>query len=152
MHTLTTIRDNEGARKRPMIVGRGIGSGKGKTCGRGGKGQTARSGTAVRGFEGGQNPIHRRLPKRGFKSHLKVSTYEMDFYAVNRFIEKDLIKAGGNIDRDMLVTNGIIPKSTKAIVLLANGELKTAVNFCLTKATAGAKTIVEAAGGTVSFE
>lgn len=152
MHTLTTIKDNDGARKRRMIVGRGIGSGKGKTCGRGGKGQTARSGVAVRGFEGGQNPIHRRLPKRGFKSHLKVSTYEMDFFAVNRFIEKGLIQSGGKVDRELLVANGVIAKSTVAIVLLANGELKHPVNFSLTKATTQAKALVEAVGGTVSFE
>lgn len=152
MHTLNTIKDNPGSRKRPMIVGRGIGSGKGKTSGRGGKGQTARSGTAVRGFEGGQNPIYRRLPKRGFKSHLKVSTYEMDFYAVNQLIEKGLIQAGGIVNRELLVTNGIIKKSVEAIVLLANGELAQKVNFSITKATTKAKGIVEAAGGSVSFE
>jgi large subunit ribosomal protein L15 len=152
MHKLNTISDNVGARKRPMIVGRGIGSGKGKTCGRGGKGQTARSGTAVRGFEGGQNPIYRRLPKRGFKSRMKVPTFEMDFFVVNRFLETGLIKAGDKIDREMLINQGIIKKSIEAVVLLANGELKQKVNFSVTKATPKAAAIVEAAGGAVSFE
>ncbi len=152
MHKLNTISDNAGARKRPMIVGRGIGSGKGKTCGRGGKGQTARSGTAVRGFEGGQNPIYRRLPKRGFKSRMKVPTFEMDFHAVNRFLETGLIKAGDKIDREMLINNGVIKKSIEAVVLLANGELKQKVDFFVTKATPKASAIVEAAGGAVSFE
>ena len=152
MHKLNTISDNAGARKRPMIVGRGIGSGKGKTSGRGGKGQTARSGTAVRGFEGGQNPIYRRLPKRGFKSRMKVPTFEMDFHTVNRFLEKGLIKAGDKIDREMLISQGVIKKSIEAVVLLANGELKQKVDFFITKATPKAAAIVEAAGGAVSFE
>ncbi len=152
MHTLTTIRDNEGARKRSKTVGRGIGSGHGKTSCRGGKGQTARSGVAINGFEGGQNPIYRRLPKRGFKSHLKVSTFEMDFYTVNRFVEAGCFKAGDKLDRSTLIEKGIIAKSTKAVVVLNNGELKTSLHFAVTKATAKAKAAIEAAGGSVTFE
>lgn len=152
MHTLTTIRDNEGARKSAKVVGRGIGSGCGKTSGRGGKGQTARSGVAVRGFEGGQNPIYRRLPKRGFKSHLKVKTFEMDFYAINRFMEKGLINEGDKIDRAFLLEKGIIAKSVEAVVLLNNGELSKKVHVAVTKATKQAQAVIEAAGGSVTFE
>lgn len=152
MHTLTTIRDNDGARKRAKVVGRGIGSGHGKTSCRGGKGQTARSGVAVRGFEGGQNPIYRRLPKRGFKSHLKVKTYEMDFYAINRFLDNGLIQDGGKIDRAFLLEHGFIAKSVEAVVLLNNGELSKKVHVAVTKATKKAQAILEAAGGSVTFE
>ena len=152
MHTLTTIRDNEGARKRAKTVGRGIGSGHGKTSCRGGKGQTARSGVAINGFEGGQNPIYRRLPKRGFKSHLKVPTYEMDFYAVNRLVEDGIFKAGEKIDRAVLVEKGIIAKSIEAVVVLNNGKLSSGMHFAVTKATVGAKAAIEAAGGSVTFE
>ncbi len=152
MHTLTTIRDNEGARKRAKTVGRGIGSGHGKTSCRGGKGQTARSGVAINGFEGGQNPIYRRLPKRGFKSHLKVPTYEMDFFAVNRLVENGVFKSGEKIDRAILVEKGIIAKSIEAVVVLNNGKLAAPLHFAVTKATVGAKAAIEAAGGSVTFE
>ncbi|CAO5683267.1 MAG: 50S ribosomal protein L15 [Holosporales bacterium] len=152
MHTLTSIRDNEGARKRRKTVGRGIGSGHGKTSCRGGKGQTARSGVAINGFEGGQNPIYRRLPKRGFKSHLKVPTFEMDFNTVQRFIDSGCYKSGDKIDRTSLIEKGIISKSTEAVVVLNNGELKVSLHFAVTKATAKAKAAIEAAGGSVTFE
>jgi large subunit ribosomal protein L15 len=152
MHTLTTIRDNHGARKRAKTVGRGIGSGHGKTSCRGGKGQTARSGVAINGFEGGQNPIYRRLPKRGFKSHLKVPTYEMDFYKVNQLVENGVIKSGDKIDRNILLEKGVIAKSVESVVLLNNGELKMPMHFAVTKATEKAKAAVEAVGGTITFE
>lgn len=152
MYKLNTIKDNEGARRKTKLIGRGIGSGKGKTSGRGGKGQTARSGVAINGFEGGQNPIYRRLPKKGFKSRLKVPTYEMDFVAVQRMIDNKIIKEGDKIDRNFLVEKNIIAKSIESVVLLANGELKSKVNFAITKATKKAKKIVESAGGTITFE
>lgn len=152
MYKLNTIKDNEGARRKTKLIGRGIGSGKGKTSGRGGKGQTARSGVAINGFEGGQNPIYRRLPKKGFKSRLKVPTYEMDFVAVQRMIDNKIIKEGDKIDRNFLVEKNIIAKSIESVVLLANGELKSKVNFAITKATKKAKEIVESAGGTITFE
>jgi large subunit ribosomal protein L15 len=152
MYKLNTIKDNPGAREKKKLIGRGIGSGKGKTSGRGGKGQTARSGVAINGFEGGQNPIYRRLPKRGFKSHLKVPTFEMDFYAVQRYLDKGIIKEGDKIDRNFLIEKRIIAKSIESVVLLANGELTKKLNFALTKATKKAKEIVESAGGTITFE
>lgn len=152
MHTLNTIRDNDGARRRTKCLGRGIGSGHGKTSCRGGKGQTARSGVAINGFEGGQNPIYRRLPKRGFKSHLKVKTQQIDFDAVNYWVEQGLLQSGGKVDRAFLLQNGIIAQSVEAVVLLNNGELKTPMHFAITRASEKAKQLVEAAGGSVTFE
>ena len=100
---LNNISDNKGARTKRKLLGRGIGSGLGKTSGRGGKGQSARSGYSINGFEGGQNPIYRRLPKRGFNNIHATKKYELDFDKVNLLIDNGLLKAGEKLDRELLV-------------------------------------------------
>lgn len=152
MYKLNTIKDNSGARVKPKLIGRGMGSGKGKTSGRGGKGQTARSGVAINGFEGGQNPIYRRLPKRGFKSHLKVPTYEITFPLLQNFLDKGTFKEGDTIDKATLIEKKIISKSIESVVLLGNGELKKKLNFAITRATKNAQEVVKKAGGKITFE
>src|SRR5690554_2817298 len=99
---LNTIKDNPGARKRRMRVGRGIGSGKGKTCGRGGKGQTARTGVAINGFEGGQMPIHRRLPKRGFNNIFRTEFAVINTGDLQRFIDSGRLKADAELTPESL--------------------------------------------------
>src|SRR5579872_4429552 len=112
--TLNNIKDNKGARHRKMTVGRGIGSGKGKTSGRGGKGQTARTGVALAGFEGGQTPLHRRLPKRGFNNKGRLQTA----------LDAGKLKADATIDGAALVAAGILRRVGDGVRLLAKGELK----------------------------
>ena len=143
---LNNIRDNPGARHRRKIVGRGIGSGKGKTSGRGGKGQTARSGVSLGGFEGGQTPIYRRMPKRGFKNPCKVKTYELDFIKISRILKKGLLAENEVIDRDFLIKIGYMPKYIKNISLLANGTLDKPVKVCVYKATEKAREILKKSG------
>src|ERR1700689_1108579 len=121
---LNEIRDNKGAHYRAKRVGRGIGSGKGKTSGRGGKGQTARSGVALNGFEGGQTPLHRRLPKRGF-SH---KAFRKDFHIVNlgrlqTAVESGRLKADATVNGAALVAAGLLRRVGDGIRLLAKGEL-----------------------------
>src|ERR1700681_3019562 len=125
---LNEIRDNKGAHYRAKRVGRGIGSGKGKTSGRGGKGQTARSGVALNGFEGGQTPLHRRLPKRGFTN----APFRKEFSIVNlgrlqTAVEAGLLKADATVDGAALVEAGILRRVLDGVRLLAKGELKAAL-------------------------
>ncbi len=143
---LENIRENPGARHRRKVVGRGIGSGKGKTSGRGGKGQTARSGVSLGGFEGGQTPIYRRMPKRGFNNPLKKPTYELDFIKISRILKNGLLPESGIIDRALLIKIGYMPKYIKNITLLGNGKLDKAISVRVTKATIGAKKILEKTG------
>ena len=149
---LSNIRERPGARHRRKIVGRGIGSGKGKTSGRGGKGQTARSGVSLGGFEGGQTPIYRRMPKRGFNNPFKKPTYELDFIKISRILKNGLLPEGGTIDRDLLIKIGYMPKYVKNITLLGNGKLDRAVSIKVTKATEGAKRILEDSGSNLVEE
>lgn len=148
---LTDIRDNKGARTRRKIVGRGIGSGLGKTCGRGGKGQTARSGVAINGFEGGQNPIYRRLPKRGFNNIHASKYFELTFDKVNVLLANGLVKAGDTIDRNLLIQSGIMKKWYDAVSLVSTGSLKEKVSFEVTRATKSATAQVEKLGGKVAI-
>src|SRR4051795_1205870 len=125
---LNEIRDNPGAHYRAKRLGRGIGSGKGKTSGRGGKGQTARSGVAINGFEGGQTPLHRRLPKRGFNNKI----FQKDYKIVNLGRLQQAIDAGrlgteGPVNAVALVACGILRRAGDGIRLLAKGELKTGI-------------------------
>src|SRR5881397_4305827 len=127
---LSDIADNAGSRKKRMRVGRGIGSGKGKTSGRGGKGQTARSGVAINGFEGGQTPLHRRLPKRGFNNKI----FQKDFKVVNLGRLQQAIDAGkltgeGGLDAAKLVTAGILRRPGDGIRLLAKGALSAPITI-----------------------
>ena len=148
---LNELRDNEGARKGRMRVGRGIGSGKGKTAGRGQKGAKARSGVAINGFEGGQMPLHMRLPKRGFNN-----IFAKDFAIVNLGMIQKLVDAGkldakAVIDHDALKAAGVARGGKDGVRLLGKGELKTKLTFKVAGASAGAVAAVEKAGGKVEI-
>jgi large subunit ribosomal protein L15 len=147
---LNEIRDNPGARYRAKRVGRGIGSGKGKTSGRGGKGQTARSGVALNGFEGGQTPLHRRLPKRGFNNKI----FRKDFKVVNlgrlqAALDSGKLKADGTLDGAALVASGVLRRLGDGVRLLAKGELRTPITIAVAGASEAAIAAVEKAGGKV---
>jgi len=147
---LNEISDNPGAHYRAKRVGRGIGSGKGKTSGRGGKGQTARSGVAINGFEGGQTPLHRRLPKRGFNNKI----FQKDYKVVNlgrlqQALDAGKLKAEGAIDGKALVAAGILRRAGDGVRLLGKGELKAALTLEVAGASKAAVAAVEAAGGKV---
>src|SRR3979409_247841 len=121
---LSDIADNAGSRKKRMRVGRGIGSGKGKTAGRGGKGQTARSGVRIKGFEGGQMPIHRRLPKRGFTNIFRLEFAEINLDRIQQAIDAKLLDAKDTINAESLVKSRVIRRSKAGVRLLGGGELK----------------------------
>ena len=147
---LNEIRDNKGAHYRAKRIGRGIGSGKGKTSGRGGKGQTARTGVALNGFEGGQTPLHRRLPKRGFDNRM----FRPDFTVVNigrvqKALDEGKLNAEAVLDGAALVTAGILRRQRDGVRLLAKGELRTAVTIEVAGASKAAVAAVEGAGGKV---
>lgn len=144
--TPSNIRDRAGAKHRRKVLGRGMGSGKGKTSGCGGKGQTARSGVSLGGFEGGQTPIYRRMPKRGFGNFAKSKVYELDFFKLSRILKNGLLPDGGIINRDFLIKIGYMPKYIKNINLLANGRIDKPIEISVTKATAKAKKILEETG------
>jgi large subunit ribosomal protein L15 len=146
---LNDIRDNEGARHRKMRVGRGIGSGKGKTAGRGQKGQKARSGVAVKGFEGGQMPLHMRLPKRGFNNPGGKDHAEVNLGMVQKFIDAGKLDANGVLDHDALKAAGLARGGKDGVRLLGKGELTAKVSFKVAGASKGAIEAVEKAGGTV---
>jgi large subunit ribosomal protein L15 len=147
---LNEIRDNEGARKGRMRVGRGIGSGKGKTSGRGQKGQTSRSGVSINGFEGGQMPLHMRLPKRGFNKPFRKEYAEVNLGTLQAAVEAGKIQANGAVDAASLVAAGILTKSRDGVRLLGKGTLTTALNITVAGASASARAAVEAAGGTLT--
>jgi len=149
---LNTIRDNKGARKQSMRVARGVGSGKGRTGGRGGKGQTARSGVAINGFEGGQMPIYRRLPKRGFNNPFKLRFAEVNIGTIQQAIDNKELDAAKEIDAIALAEAGIIKQMLDGVRLLGNGSLNAKITVRVVKASAGAKAAVEKAGGSVVEE
>ena len=146
---LNEIRDNPGARKKAKAVGRGIGSGKGKTSGRGGKGQTARSGVALAGFEGGQTPLHRRLPKRGFVKPFRKEYELVNVGRLQKAIDAGRIDVAQTIDTDALRRAGLVGKAKDGVRLLAQGEIKTAVTIQVAGASAAAVAAVEQSGGKV---
>ncbi len=146
---LNDLRDNPGARHKSKAVGRGIGSGKGKTCGRGVKGQKARTGVSIRGFEGGQMPIHRRLPKRGFKTLFPKEYCELSLGRLQRAIDDGRLDAAKPITDAVLASSGVVGKSRDGVRLLGNGELKSKVNLTIAGASASAIAAVEKAGGKV---
>ena len=149
---LNQIADNAGSRKNRMRVGRGIGSGAGKTGGRGGKGQTARSGVRIKGFEGGQMPIHRRLPKRGFRNtSFQLKLNEVNLGKVQTAIDAKLLDASATVDSAALVKAGLMRRAKDGVRLLGNGELKAKVNFEVFGASKSAVAAVEKAGGTVKI-
>ncbi len=148
---LNQIRDNAGARKVRKRVARGIGSGLGKTAGRGGKGQTARSGGAKAGFEGGQMPIYRRLPKRGFNKPNVVHYNEVTLDRVQRAIDSKKLDAASPVTKEALAAAGVIGKVQAGVRLIAKGDFKAKVAFEVYHATKGAIAAVEKAGGTVKL-
>jgi large subunit ribosomal protein L15 len=148
---LTELHDNVGATKKRMRVGRGIGSGKGKTAGRGVKGQKARSGVAIKGFEGGQMPLHRRLPKRGFNNIHALDLNEVNLGRVQDAIESGRIDAKAAITVDSLVSAGILSRARDGVKVLGVGELKTKLSFEVWAASASAVKAIEKAGGSVKI-
>lgn len=148
---LTDITDNEGARKKFKRVGRGIGSGKGKTAGRGVKGQLARSGVSgIRWFEGGQMPLYMRLPKRGFNKPNAEKFAEVNVGRIQAAIDAKKLDAGKEIDSAALVAAGVIRRPLDGVRLLGTGDLKSKVQISVAHASAGARAAVEKAGGTVT--
>ena len=148
---LTDISDNAGSRKKRMRVGRGIGSGKGKTSGRGGKGQTARSGVRIKGFEGGQMPLHRRLPKRGFNNVFRVEYAEINLDRIQQAIDANAIDAGSAINAESLVKAGVLRRAKAGVRLLGRGEIKAKINIEVHGASKSAIEAVEKAGGSVKI-
>jgi large subunit ribosomal protein L15 len=146
---LNQISDNQGARKRRMRIGRGIGSGKGKTGGRGGKGQTARTGVAINGFEGGQMPIYRRLPKRGFVNVFAKKPTEVNLGRLQDAIDRGSLDAGAPITAEAIRAAGLASRINNGVKLLAKGELKAKVAIEVARASKAAIAAVEKAGGTV---
>ncbi|MEZ5874938.1 MAG: 50S ribosomal protein L15 [Hyphomicrobiales bacterium] len=147
---LNEISDREGATKPKKRLGRGIGSGLGKTSGRGQKGQKARSGVAIKGFEGGQMPLHRRLPKRGFKNIFANDFNEVNLGRVQSAIDAKKLDPKNPITVQALLEAGLIRRVRDGVRLLGHGEFKTKVAFEVTGASGGAIKAVEAAGGTVT--
>ena len=148
---LTEIADNPGSRKKRMRVGRGIGSGKGKQAGRGGKGQTARSGVRIKGFEGGQMPLHRRLPKRGFNNIFRLDLTEVNLDRLQEAIDAKKLDGKATINAESLVKSGLLRRSKDGVRLLGRGELKAKINIEVHGATKSAIEAVEKAGGTVKI-
>ena len=149
---LNQLADNAGARKSRMRVARGIGSGKGKTAGRGGKGQTARSGVRIKGFEGGQMPMHRRLPKRGFRNTaFALKLNEVNLGKVQSAIDAKLLDAGAVVDAAALIKAGVLRRAKDGVRLLGNGEIKAKVSFEVYGASKSAVEAVEKAGGSVKI-
>lgn len=149
---LNELRDNEGARPKFKRIGRGIGSGKGKTGGRGVKGQKARTGVRLNGFEGGQLPLYRRVPKRGFVNPFRKEYAPLNIGTLDKAIEEGRLQAGQAIDEAALKAAGLVRSSGKlaGIRLLAKGEIRRAVTISVSGASATAVAAVEAAGGKVT--
>ncbi len=150
MTTLNKISDNEGARKTRIRVGRGIGSTKGKTGGRGVKGQKSRTGVAIKGYEGGQMPIHMRLPKRGFKNLFRLDYNVVNFDKVQAAVDAGKLDAKAKVDVEALVKSGVLRRAKDGVRLLARGELKAKLAFEVAGASEAAKAAVEKAGGSVT--
>jgi len=146
---LNDIRDNPGARKSRIRVGRGIGSGKGKTGGRGQKGQKSRSGVAIKGFEGGQMPLHMRLPKRGFNNPFAKDYAEVNLGQVQKLIEAGKLDAKAVVDQAALQAAGVARGGKNGVRLLGKGEFTTKLSFKVAGASKGAVAAVEKAGGSV---
>ena len=147
---LNELRDNEGVTKNRIRVGRGIGSGKVKTCGRGQKGQKSRSGVAVNGFEGGQMPIYRRLPKRGFKNPFAKEFAVVNLDTIQKAVDAGKLNAAA-IDVAALMNAGVISKELDGVRLLARGAITSSVTISVNSASKAAVAAVEKAGGKVNL-
>jgi large subunit ribosomal protein L15 len=148
---LNEIADNAGSRKKRMRVGRGIGSGKGKQAGRGGKGQTARSGVRIKGFEGGQMPMHRRLPKRGFTNIFRLNLTEINLDRLQEAIESKKLDIKDPINAESLVKSGVMRRSRDGVRLLGRGKITSKINIEVHGASKSAIEAVEKAGGSVKI-
>jgi len=146
---INELRDNPGARKSRVRVGRGIGSGLGKTAGRGQKGQKSRSGVAVKGFEGGQMPLHMRLPKRGFNNIFAKDYAEVNLGAVQKLIDAGKLDAKALLDHDALKAAGLARGGKDGVRLLGKGEFKAKASFKVAGVSKGAREAVEKAGGSI---
>ncbi|MBG6148160.1 large subunit ribosomal protein L15 [Labrenzia sp. EL_142] len=147
---LNELRDNEGAVSERTRVGRGIGSGKGKTGGRGVKGQKSRSGVSIKGFEGGQMPLHRRLPKRGFTNIFAKDYNTVSVGRVQKAIDAGKLDASETVTVEVLKAAGVVKRVRDGVRIVANGELTTAVTFEVAGASKGAVAAIEKAGGKVA--
>jgi len=147
MTKLNEVRDNEGAHKGRMRVGRGPGSGKGKTSGRGVKGQKSRTGVSLLGFEGGQMPLYMRMPKRGFNNPFALKFAEVNLWRLQAAIDAGKLDASKPVDAAALKAAGVIRRELDGVRLLGEGELKAKLELTVYSATAGAAKAVEAAGG-----
>jgi large subunit ribosomal protein L15 len=148
---LNELKDNPGSRKFRLRIGRGIGSGIGKTGGRGGKGQTARAGVRLGGFEGGQMPLHRRLPKRGFNKLNQKSFNEINLGRLQQAVDDGRLDAGKPVDVAALVSAGVFRRPLDGVRVLGDGELKAKLSLTVNHATATAKAAVEKAGGSIKL-
>jgi large subunit ribosomal protein L15 len=148
---LNDIKDNPGSRKLRVRIGRGIGSGMGKTGGRGGKGQTARAGVRLGGFEGGQMPLHRRLPKRGFNKPNPKYYNEINIGRLQEAVDSGRLEAGKPIDLAALVAAGLVRRALDGVRVLGEGELKAKLALTVDHATASAKAAIEKAGGSITL-
>jgi len=148
---LTDIRDNPGATKARMRVGRGIGSGKGKTGGRGVKGQKSRAGVAIKGFEGGQMPLHRRLPKRGFWNPFARDLNEVNIGRVQAAIDAGKLDASTPVTTEALIAAGVVSKARDGVKILGQGEIKAGLSFEVAGASKSAIAAIEKAGGSVKI-
>ena len=146
---LHELRDNPGATKKPKRIGRGAGSGTGKTGGRGIKGQKSRSGVAINGYEGGQMPLYQRLPKRGFSKPNRKKFAVINLGIIQKFIDAKKLDANKAITEDMLVETGIVRRKLDGVRVLAKGEFSAKVDLQVTGASAAAKDAVEKAGGSL---
>ena len=149
---LNQIADNPGARKNRMRIGRGIGSGMGKTGGRGGKGQTARTGVRIKGFEGGQMPLHRRLPKRGFRNtSFAVRLNEINLGKLQAAIDAGMLDAKAPIDVAAMVKAGLMRRAKGGVKVLGGGEFKSKIELSVWRASKSAIEAIEKAGGSVKI-
>lgn len=147
---LHEIRDNEGANRKKKRVARGPGSGKGKTAGRGIKGQTSRSGVALNGYEGGQMPLYRRLPKRGFSKPNRLEFAVVNLGQLQAFIDAGKLDAKADVTAEVLVASGVIRRKLDGVRVLAKGELKAALNLTVAGASKTAVEAIEKAGGKIT--
>jgi len=148
---LNELKDNPGSRRSRTRVGRGIGSGKGKTAGRGHKGQKSRSGVAIKGFEGGQMPIHMRLPKRGFNNFTKKKYTEITIGKLQSYIDNGLLKIDKEITEADFISSCAIKKSPNGFKLLNKGDLKSKINISISKATKSSIELIQSLGGTINI-
>lgn len=147
--SLAEILDNTGSLKKSKRLGRGIGSGKGKTAGRGHKGQKSRSGVAIKGFEGGQMPIYRRLPKRGFNNKFSVTYQAVNLNKIQQLINDKKIDPNKVINIEVFINNGVIKNSNQLIKILGNGEIKSKITIELIECSKSAIAKIEKAGGKI---